>query len=265
MRLLTSHHLRAAGVVHAFTTRAGGVSRGVWAGLNLGRGAADDPRAVEANRARVLAALGVRGWAHVEAAQVHGDAVAVVGRADDGRVIPDADGLATAEPGVVLAVHAADCVPLLLADPRVPAVAAVHAGWRGIAAGVAVRAVLVLADAFGCRPEDLRAALGPAIGPCHYEVDEPVVARLRRWPWWEEVLTPTRPGHWRMDLWGAVRRQLADAGVPAAQVETLAWCTYEHPELFYSHRRDGTTGRHAALIALPPSPGGRRAALSSRA
>jgi YfiH family protein len=254
VRLLTSPHLRAAGVVHAFTTRPGGVSRGAWAGLNLGRGVGDDPEAVAANRARVLAELGLAGWAHVEAAQVHGNAVAVVGRAEDGRIIAQADGLATDEPGVVLAVHAADCVPLLLADPRRRVVAAVHVGWRGIAGGAAVQAVLVLADRFGCRPEDLRAALGPAIGACHYEVDEPVVARLRRWPWWEEVVTPTRPGHWQMDLQGAVRRQLTDAGVPSSQVETLAWCTYEHPDLFYSHRRDGLTGRQAALIALPPSP-----------
>lgn len=249
---MTSHHLRALGVVHAFTTRTGGASTGPWAWLNLGRGSSDDPRTVAANRARVLEALGAGGWAHVETAQVHGDVVAVVGRADDGQVIPGADGLATAEPGVVLAVHAADCVPVLLADPRARVVAAVHAGWRGIAAGVAVQAVLVLADRFGSRPEDLRAALGPAILACHYEVDEPVVARLRRWPWWEDVLTPSRPGHWRMDLHGAVRRQLVDAGVPPAQVETLAWCTYEHPDLFYSYRRDGTTGRQAALIALPP-------------
>ncbi len=251
-RLLFSHHLRACGVRHAFTTRIGGYSRGPYASLNLGRGVDDDPEAVARNRALVRDALGLVGAHEVEAAQVHGAVVAVVGQAEAGRIIEGADGLVTAGRGVVLAVHAADCVPLLLADPRRHVVAAVHAGWRGTAAGVSVEAVTVMADRFDCRPEDLRAAIGPCIGPCHYEVDDPVMARLRSWPWWEQVATPNARGRWQLDLRDATRRQLIDAGVPVTQIETLDWCTFEHPELFYSYRRDGTTGRIAALVALGP-------------
>jgi len=223
LRQLSSHHLHAAGIPHAFTTRLG-------ADVDLG-----------------LASAG-----RVRGAQVHGAVVAVVGAGDSGRVIEGADGLATADPQVVLAVHAADCVMLLLADPRRRAVAAVHAGWRGTAAGIAVEAVTVMADRFGCRPEDLRAAIGPCIGPCHYEVDEPVLERLRAWPWWAEVVTHNARGRWQLDLREANRRQLRDAGVPAVQIETLDWCTFEHPDLFFSYRRDGPTGQMAALIACAP-------------
>lgn len=251
--LLFSHHLRAYRVPHAFTTRLGGQSRGPYAGLNLGRGADDDAASVARNRGMDLAALGLTGAAEVEASQVHGAVVAVVGADDAGHVIDGADGLTTAEPRVVLAVHVADCVPLLLADPRRRVVAAVHAGWRGTAAGIAVEAVTVMADRFGCRREDLRAAIGPCVGPCHYEVDEPVIARFSTWPWWEDVVTPNARGRWQLDLREANRRQLGDAGVPAVQIETLDWCTFEHPDLFYSYRRDGPTGRMAALIACPPA------------
>jgi copper oxidase (laccase) domain-containing protein len=114
---------------------------------------------------------------------------------------------------------------------------------------VAVEAVTVMAQQFGCRPHDLRVAIGPSIGPCHYEVDEPVLARLRRWPWWEAVATPNARGRWQLDLREAHRRQLGAVGVPAAQIETLDWCTFEHPDWFYSYRRDGPTGRMAAVIA----------------
>jgi purine-nucleoside/S-methyl-5'-thioadenosine phosphorylase / adenosine deaminase len=249
--LLHAENLRRAGIPHAFTTRQGGISRGPYASLNLGRGVDDDPAAVAHNRAAVLATLGFDHAGHVEAAQVHGAVVAVVSPSDAGTVIGGADGLATAEPGLVLAVHAADCVPLLIADPRRPAVAAVHAGWRGTAAGIAVEAVTVLADRFGSRPEDLLVALGPAIGPCHYEVDEPVIERLRLWPWWEEVTTSNARGRWQLDLRAANRRQLVDAGVLPERIETLDLCTYDHPEMFFSYRRDRITGRMAGLVALP--------------
>jgi purine-nucleoside/S-methyl-5'-thioadenosine phosphorylase / adenosine deaminase len=247
-RLLFSHHLRAAGAVHAFTTRQGGDDGGNRESFNLGRGVGDDPTAVMHNRSHVLATLGMADAMQVGASQVHGATVAVVGRGDAGQVIAGADGLVTAERGVMLAVHSADCVPLLLADPSRHVVAAVHAGWRGVVAGIAAEVVTVMADRFGCRPADLRVAIGPCIGPCHYEVDEPVIARLQRWPWWEAVVTPNPRGRWQLDLREATRRQLSERGVPVIQIETLDWCTFEHPELFYSYRRDGSGGRMEAVI-----------------
>ena len=247
-RLLFSHHLRAAGAVHAFTTRQGGDGGGRGESFNLGRGVGDDPKVVAQNRSLVLAALGMADALQVEASQVHGATVAVVGRSDAGQVISGADGLVTAERGVLLAVHSADCVPLLLADPSRRVVAAVHAGWRGLVTGIAAEAVTVMADRFGCRPADLRVAIGPCIGPCHYEVDEPVIARLQTWPWWEAVVTPNARGRWQLDLREATRRQLNERGVPAIQIETLDWCTFEHPELFYSYRRDGSSGLMEAIV-----------------
>lgn len=240
---LTSALLGRAGFPHAFTTRAAG---------NQGRGAPADGDDVHANRAAVIRALHLDPARHVEADQVHGAAVAVVGARDAGRSLPDADGLATAEPGVVLAVHAADCLPLLFADPRTGAVAAVHAGWRGLAAGIPVEAVRVLADRFDVRAEDLLVAVGPSIGPCHYEVDEPVMARMRAWPWWEAVAPPNDRGRWQLDLRAACARQLAGEGVLPEHIDVLDLCTYHHPELFYSYRRDRASGRMAAVIAPRP-------------
>lgn len=254
-RLLSAENLRAAGFPHAFTTRQGGESRGPYASLNLGRGVDDDPAAVRANRHAVARMLRLDPDRHVEADQVHGTVVAVVGTADAGRSVPEADGLASNEPGTVLAVHAADCVTVLLADPRGGSVAAIHAGWRGTAGGIAVRAVRVLTERLGVDPRDLLAALGPSIGRCHYEVDEPVLERMRSWSWWESVITPNARGRWQLDLQAANRRQLIDAGVLRERIEVLDLCTYHLPHLFYSHRRSPITGRMAALIApLLPLP-----------
>jgi YfiH family protein len=250
-RLLFLHagHLQRAGVRHAFTTRRGGVSRGAFASLNLGRGVADDPGAVVRNRDAVVRALGFHPRRHVEAAQVHGPLVAVVTADDAGVKVEGADGMVTGDAALVLAVHAADCVPILLADPRTRTVAAVHAGWKGTAAGVAVEAVRLMVDRFGSRPETVLAAIGPSIGPCHYEVDEPVIERLSVWSWWREMAIPNPRGRWQLDLRAANRRQLADVGVLPEHIEVLDLCTYCRADLFFSHRRDRITGRMGAMIA----------------
>jgi len=158
--------------------------------------------------------------------------------------------MVTGDPQVVLAVHAADCVPILLADTRTRIVAAVHAGWKGTAAGIAVEAVKVVVDRFGARPEDLLVAIGPSIGPEHYEVDRPVIERLRVWSWWEEAASPNARGRWQLDLRAANRRQLIDVGVLPERIEVLDLCTYCRADLFFSHRRDRITGRMGALIGM---------------
>jgi len=243
-----------AGVTHAFTTRRGGVSDGPFATLNLGRGAGDDPACVAENRRRALAALGVDLAGHVEATQVHGTAVAVVTRADAGTAVEGADGLLTADAAVTLAVHAADCVPILLWDPRRGAVGAVHAGWRGTAAGIGGAAVAAMVRAFGTDPGDLRVALGPAIGPDHYEVGPEVVAAFQARPWARAVVRPGRGDRAFLDLWEANRRELIAAGVPPAQIWVSRRCTACHPAWWFSYRRDGTTGRQAGLISPRRSP-----------
>ncbi len=251
--LLFADNLRDAGVPHAFTTRSGGTSRGPFTSLNLGRGVGDDPAAVARNRSTVLTALGLLERQHIEAQQVHGSAVAVVAVDDGGHILDGVDGLITADPDVVVAVHAADCVPVLLADPHRRVVAAVHTGWRGIAAGVIVEAVAGMVTRFGSVAAELLAASGPSIGPCCYEVDDPVIAQLRRWSWWEGVVQPNARGRWQLDLRAATYRQLLESGLLERGISTFDLCTKCRPDLFFSYRRDGTTGRMAGLIA-PPSP-----------
>jgi YfiH family protein len=241
----------ALGVAHAFTTRIGGVSAPPFSTLNLGRAVGDAPEAVRENRRRALAGLGRAAGDHVEASQVHGAAAAVVGAADRGRKIPQVDILLTRDSHVVLAMHCADCVPVLLCDRVRGAVAAVHTGWRGTAAGALPAAVRAMGGAFGSRPGDLTAAVGPAIGPCCYEVDAPVVEAFAAWPWRRAVFSAAHEGRWMLDLWDANRRQLLEAGVPAGSVSVAGLCTSCHPGLFFSHRRDGRTGRMAGLIAAP--------------
>jgi len=250
LRLIVSTRFVDLHVVHAFTTRVGGTSHSPFDSLNLSRGVGDTPAAVAANRARVLAALGHRPGDHVDAAQVHGAEVAQAGAAHHGSTIAGADGLVARDPNVVLAVHCADCVPLLLADARRGAVAAVHTGWRGTAAGAAQAAVKALRDNYGSDPRDLIAAIGPAIGPCCYEVDAPVADAFAGWPWAAEVLRPGRPDHWWLDLAAANRRTLRGLGVPAEQIWESGLCTACEPGLLFSYRRDGVTGRMGAMIGL---------------
>lgn len=238
-------------MLHAFTTRGGGVSAPPFDTLNLGRGAGDDAAAVRENRARALAALGRDISDQIEASQVHGREVAVVTAAQRGRKIQGADGLTSCDPAAVLAMHSADCVPVLVADPVKRAVAAVHTGWRGTAAGATAAAIREMGEAFGSRPADLLAAIGPAIGPCCYEVGGEVVEALAPWPWHGAVLRPASKGRWFLDLWEANRRQIEAAGVPPGAIAAAGLCTSCHPALFFSHRRFGRTGRMAAFIAAP--------------
>ncbi|MDR5676959.1 MAG: peptidoglycan editing factor PgeF [Armatimonadota bacterium] len=192
----------------------------------------------------VLHDLGFDPQRVVEAEQVHGGAVVLVDGTTGGRV-SGADGLWTDRPGLVLRVRSADCLPVLVADPHTGRVAAVHAGWRGLSAGILRRAVQALCEA-GSRPEDLRCAVGPSVGPCCYEVDEPVRRALRGWPW---AFRPGRPGRWQLDLREVGRAQLLSAGVLPGHVGVCTACTACEPEWFYSYRREGRTGRLWALVS----------------
>jgi len=164
---------------------------------------------------------------------------------------PEADIAITDDPSVALSVRAADCVPILLADRRSAAVAAVHAGWKGTAAGAAMAAVGALASRFGTRPADVVAAVGPSIGACCYEVGAELAGHFSAHPdasrWFSHHARP------HLDLWRATRDQLERAGVPAAQIHVSALCTFDHPALFHSYRRDGTlAGRLVAAIRSAP-------------
>jgi len=224
------------------TTRHGGVSSGAFSALNLGSHVGDDPAAVAENRRRLLlgAALpAMPRWLN----QVHGHSLVDAAASAAGVA---ADGTFTDQPGVVCAVLTADCLPLLLCASDGSRVAAVHAGWRGLAAGIIAAAVKRLRA--GARIE-LLAWLGPAISAPVYEVDEPVrTALLGADPAAADSFSPGRPGHWQLDLAGEARRQLAAAG--CRQVYGGSLCTLSAADRFYSHRRDGRCGRQATLIWL---------------
>lgn len=219
-------HRLANGVEAAFTTRAEG---------NLALHVGDDPAAVEARRWSVEVVLGVGAVSWCE--QVHGNAVAVV--TEPGRTHPACDALVTALPRVPLAVLAADCVPVVLAGGDVVAVA--HAGRKGLVNGVVHATVNAMREAGA---QDIRALLGPAIGPCCYEVGADVFAEVTKAI--PATASATREGTPSLDLAAGVRHVLAECGV--TDVTDAAGCTVDDPARFFSYRREGETGRHAAIV-----------------
>ena len=225
------------------TTRQGGSSLPPWDSLNLGDHVGDEPLAVAHNRLTLTRTLGLPGSAHW-LQQVHGARVADLSA---GRVAAPADGSFSRQPGQVCVVMTADCLPVLLCDRRGRAVAALHAGWRGLAAGVLEQGVACFVEA-GIAPAELMAWLGPAIGAAAYEVDEPV---RRAFPDDREAFAENRRARWQLDLAGLARRRLAQAGVTACYGGQL--CTFSDRRRFFSHRRDGICGRQAVLIWLAPA------------
>ena len=190
----------------------------------------------------------------VRAHQVHGVGVVVCRRADavGPAPLPDADILVSDDPRRVVAIQTADCVPLLIADRRTGAVAAAHAGWRGLAAGLPEAVVTALTREFGSRPADLVAAIGPSISAARYEVGADVRSRFtesggpRVASWFAAA---ERPRHWYFDGWRSARDLLEAAGIPAAQIHVAGLCTASHPDLLCSYRRDGAgAGRIAGVI-----------------
>lgn len=223
-----------------FTLRSGGVSQGVYASLNLGDHVGDDPRCVAENRRRVASLMPSPPlWLQ----QVHGIRVL---DADQCVVpLPEADGAVSRCGGRVCAVMAADCLPVLLCDRGGNVVAAAHAGWRGLAAGILGQAVA----AMGCPPQELLAWLGPAIGPRAFEVGEEVRDALDRGPATRSCFQPApAPGKWLADLPALARLDLARSGVQHVFGGEL--CTFSSPLRFFSHRRDGCSGRMGAFIWL---------------
>jgi YfiH family protein len=232
-----------AGVPHLTTTRhCPGVTPSHLATGPFDAGARD-----------VLASAGLDDSRLAWARQVHGSAVARVGPAG-GRFPEGVDVLVTAAPGVGLSIFTADCIALSLCDESAGALSVAHAGWRGIARdvpGVAVAAVREL----GARPDRLRVTLSPAIGPCCYEVDEPVTSALAAaFPdLWRSWVTPARPRHVMLDLWSACEALLARAGVDPARIENPRLCTACRRDVFYSYRK-GDPGRLVTVAALPQRP-----------
>jgi polyphenol oxidase len=245
--------------VEAFVTaRGGGVSAGPYESLNMSLAVGDDPVAVLENRRRVALALGVDPADFVFCRQVHGAAVRVVTAADRGagafavdESVPEADVLVTAEPGVVLAILAADCVPVVLYDPVAHVLACVHAGWRGTVARACAAAVAAM-SALGARPANIVAGIGPAIGADRYQVGPEVAAAAEAafGTGAGAIVGPDGSGRWLFDLVAANRVVLRDAGVADGNVHVAPYVT--GGGTFFSDREARPCGRLALVARLRP-------------
>ncbi len=239
-------------IIHGFLGRQGGQSVGPYASMNMSEFVGDDPRNVAGNWSRLRAMLpaGIR-FARVN--QVHGGDIRIV-TGGDAAERPRADGMVTNERGIVLAIFTADCVPILMRSEEDRAVGAVHAGWRGVLAGIAVNAVCAI-ERLGGRASRLRVALGPAIGMCCFEVDSSLAT-----PFVEEIrlaanhVREGRPGKAYLDLRGIIHDQLVEAGVPPDAIENAVLCTRCHSDRFFSRRAAGgaVTGLQMSFIGLGP-------------
>ena len=248
----------AGGAAHGFSTRLGGVSEGMWASLNLGTNRGDDPDHVRENYRRFFAAIGGSGERLAMANQVHGAAVHTVTTADVhtdpyGKVVYEADGLMTDLPGVSLVVYSADCIPILFYDPVRRCVAAVHAGWRGTAAGIATAAVDRMKNVYGSRPEDILAAIGPGICPDCFETHEDVPNAMTA-ALGTGVLHHIKikeNGKFAVDLKAINVMRLEHAGLDRSHIAVSSLCTSCDSDKFWSHRKLGTNrGSMAAAIQL---------------
>ena len=245
-------------VRHGFSTRLGGVSRGVFDSMNLSYTRGDDAAAVRENFARFCAAVGVDSEKAVVSAQEHHTVIYNVTAADCGRGVTrergyaDIDGLITDEPNIPLITQYADCVPLLFVDPVRKVVATSHAGWRGTAAGIGAVTVERMVSDYGCDRADILAGIAPSIGPCCFEVDTPVVTEFEKLALYDEgCFTPLHDDKVLINLWEINRRTLIEAGVKPEHVTVTDLCTKCHPDVFWSHRATGgVRGSLAAVIAI---------------
>lgn len=241
------------GLVHGVYTRRGGVSLPPNATLNVAWNNGDDPAAVRENLSRVRESLGTRFLA--SSLQVHGDDIHILsddaGEGDEpaGFLIraPSGDGLVTTRRDVGLMIKIADCQAVFLVDPEHRVIANVHCGWRGSVRNIAGRAVALMRERFGSRPQDLLAAVSPSLGPCCAEFrnfrDELPQAF---WPY------QARPTYF--DFWEITRRQLMEAGLEGDRIEIAGRCTVCHRQDYFSYRGEKTTGRMAAVIGWKSSP-----------
>jgi polyphenol oxidase len=231
-------------VTAAFTTRHGGASENPYDSLNLGLSTGDRPETVLQNRLAVFSQLGFRSDDVAVAGQVHGKFVQVV---EKGGLYKQTDGLVTTQPGVLLAISAADCAAVLLADAENHVIGACHAGWRGAVAGIVERTVGIMMD-LGADVSDIRAYVSPCISSDRFQVGPEVAAEF------DKAFVRPEPGTDRsyVNLKGDIRRRLETAGIPAEHIEISGHCTMTAVGDFFSHRAEnGATGRMMGLIGMP--------------
>lgn len=258
---LTFPRLEETGVVlHGFTTRLGGVSKGDCSSMNLSFSRGDEEAAVYENYRRIAEAVGFSSESVVCSDQTHTTNVRRVGKEEKGcglyssRPYQDVDGLITNEPGVTLATFYADCVPLYLVDPVKKAVGLSHSGWRGTTGKIGKVTVEAMEREFGSRPEDILAVIGPSICQDCYEVSEDVAEAFRSAylpAVWERLLLKKENGKYQLNLWEACRENFLEAGIPEDNIVMPEICTCCNPSFLFSHRASkGKRGNLAAFLML---------------
>jgi YfiH family protein len=237
-------------LVQAIFTRQGGVSSPPWSSLNVGGTVGDDPVCVQENRIRAFTAVGRDPASLYDVWQVHSASVVVVQNPRNEANVLKADVMVTDRVEVTLFMRFADCVPIMIFDPQVGAIGLAHAGWMGTVKGAASALVQAMIENFGSLPSDLRAGIGPSIGPDHYPVGQEVVDQIRTaFGSGAEKHLSNQSGTSHLNLWTANHQLLKSQGVK--QIEVAEQCTACDPNRWYSHRRErGVTGRFGALIAL---------------
>lgn len=237
------------GLLHGFLGRRGGKSGGAYAGLNLSLDVGDDPRVVKENLCDAKKAVGVHDLRIVTMRQVHGDGIVEV-RDPRLKEAGEADGMVTGERGLFLGILTADCVPILFSIAGRKLAAVVHAGWRGTLAGIAPKMVRYLERRHGVAPDSIAAALGPAIGPCCYQVGPEVAASMaEKWGSSAESAIQGENEKTFLDLKRLNAALLEDAGVPRSRIFEVGPCTSCADEDFFSYRRErGETGRQLSFI-----------------
>lgn len=247
--------------IHAVSTRHGGFSTADFSSLNLGLHVDDDAGMVWQNRAAFFDGLGLYAGTMVTCQQVHGTNIAKVGKIDRGRgakvyadAIPDTDALITNEPNVPLLLFFADCTPILIADPVKRAIGVAHGGWKGTVGGIAMKTVEAMRIAYGCNPANMLAVVGPAIGPCCYEVGKEVVDKFKdAFPEMvDEIFSDgSADGKAKLNLWRCNELQLIKSGLEAKNVQSANVCTSCNNQQFFSYRADkGKTGRIGAVLCI---------------
>jgi YfiH family protein len=238
-------------LTHGVFTRLGGVSSTPWTSLNLGGTVGDAPEAVRENHQRVYDCLGLDAARACTVWQVHSaDTVLVHGRVPHRRWLARADGMVTDRPGLPLTMRFADCTPIVLYDPVKHVAGIAHAGWRGTVLGAGVSALHAMRAAFGTRPQDVQAGIGPSIGPDRYQVGEEVVEAIRQaFGQLDGLIRRADDGSAYLDLWATNRLALERGGVTLIEVAGI--CTASRTDEFFSHRAEhGQTGRFGVVIAL---------------
>lgn len=241
-------------VTHGFTTRMGGVSEGYCSTMNISTTRGDDPKAIEENQRRLARALGVRVEDFTYTHQTHTTNVAVVREEDRGKRFMETDGMVTDVPGICLVTFYADCVPLYFVDPVHRAIGLSHSGWRGTVKRMGQVTLKRMKEAYGTKPEDVFAAIGPSICQDCYEVSGDVIEEFREnfsEFVWSQLFYEKENGKYQLNLWRANQIVLTEAGVEAQNIAVTNLCTHCNPEILFSHRSTGVKrGNLSALLAI---------------